>query len=263
MSSLFSLFDILTIFYLFRSVQLGLKIWREWPQLRIEPFTPHKKHLAEQASYFIAVPVGVLAHEVGHVLAVWASGGQVAEFHYRAFWGYVVPIGSFTPAQSWFISIAGTLASLAFGVFIWLIFRRATSSTLRYFGVRAFRFQVYFSLVYYPLFTLFGFDGDWKTIYDFSATPLLSAATAILHAGTLLLFWRGDRTGWFEAPSYEKYWNSRDASNRWLWPRRHPRKMLSCRSNTSTACAAVAPSTKPVIISRGLWQTIPIRPLGI
>jgi hypothetical protein len=203
MSSFFTLFDILAIFYIFRSVQLGLKIWREWSQLRIEPFTPHKKHLAEQASYFIAVPIGVLAHEIGHVLAVWAAGGQVAEFHYRAFWGYVVPIGSFTPAQNWFIAIAGTLASLAFGILIWLIFRRMDSSTLRYFGVRAFRFQVYFSLVYYPLFTLLGFDGDWKTIYDFSATPWLSTVTAVLHATTLLLFWRGDRAGWFEAPSHE------------------------------------------------------------
>jgi tetratricopeptide (TPR) repeat protein len=203
MSSIFSLFDILTIIYLFRSVQLGLKVWREWAQIRIEPFTAAKKHLADQASYFIAVPIGVLAHEFGHVLAVWASGGQVAEFHYRAFWGYVVPIGSFTAAQSWFIAIAGTLASLLFGLLVWLFFRRASSSTLRYFGLRAFRFQVYFSLIYYPLFTLIGFDGDWRTIYDFTATPILSLSTAVIHAGFLLLFWRGDRSGWFEAPSHE------------------------------------------------------------
>jgi len=203
MSSIFSLFDILAIIYLFRSVQLGLKIWREWAQIKVEPFTSHKKHLADQASYFIAVPIGVLFHELGHVLAVWASGGQVAEFHYRAFWGYVVPIGSFTAAQNWFIAIAGTLASLAFGLLVWLLLRRASSSTLRYFGLRAFRFQVYFSLIYYPLFTLIGFDGDWRTIYDFIATPVLSLSTAVFHAGFLFLFWRGDRSGWFEAPSHE------------------------------------------------------------
>ena len=203
MSSIFSLFDILTIIYLFRSVQLGIKVWREWAQIRVEPFTSAKKHLADQASYFIAVPIGVLAHEFGHVLAVWAAGGQVAEFHYRAFWGYVVPIGSFTAAQSWFIAIAGTLASLLFGLLVWLFFRRASSSTLRYFGLRAFRFQVYFSLIYYPLFTLMGFDGDWRTIYNFTATPILSLTTAVIHAGFLLLFWRGDRSGWFEAPSHE------------------------------------------------------------
>lgn len=203
MSSIFSLFDILAIIYLFRSVQLGLKIWREWAQIKAEPFTSSKKNLADQASYFIAVPIGVLAHELGHAVAVWTAGGQVSEFHYRGFWGYVVPIGSFTAPQNWFIATAGTAASLAFGLIVWLIFRRAHSSTLRYFGVRAFRFQVYFSLIYYPLFTLIGFDGDWRTIYDFGATPILSVTTAVLHAGILLLFWRGDRTGWFEAPSHE------------------------------------------------------------
>jgi tetratricopeptide (TPR) repeat protein len=203
MSSVFSLFDILAILYIFRSVQLGLQIWREWVGIRQEPFTAHKKQMANQASYFIAVPIGVLVHEVSHALAVWAAGGQVVEFHYRAFWGYVVPQGDFTSTQTWFIAIAGTLGSLIFGLAIWLIFRRAPSQTLRYFGLRAFRFQVYFSLIYYPLFTLIGFDGDWKTIYDFSATPLLSAGTAVLHLGTLFLFWRGDRSGWFEEPSHK------------------------------------------------------------
>ncbi len=205
MSALFGLFDILAIIYLFRSVQLGLKIWRDWAQIKIEPLTPSKKQLAEQSSYFIAVPIGVLAHEIGHVLAVWAAGGQIADggFQYRGFWGYVVPAGNFTAAQNWFIAIAGTLASLAFGLFVWLLFRRASSSTLRYFGLRAFRFQVYFSLIYYPIFTLLGFDGDWRTIYDFSATLILSLATAVLHVGTLFLFWRGDRMGWFEEPSHQ------------------------------------------------------------
>ena len=101
------------------------------------------------------------------------------------------------------LAVAGTLASLTFGLLVWFFFRRAPSSTLRYFGLRAFRFQVYFSLIYYPLFTLLGFDGDWRTIYDFAATPVLSMGTAVMHTGILLLFWRGDRSGWFEAPSHE------------------------------------------------------------
>lgn len=198
-----SLFDLLALLYLFRSVQLGVTIWRERQAVAQDPLTPHKKHLAEQASFFIAVPIGVLIHEFGHAVAVWLAGGQVASFNYRVFWGYVVPVGTFTPAQEWFIAIAGTIGSLLFGLAIWLLLRNASSAALRYFGLRAFRFQVYFSLLYYPVFTLLGFVGDWRTIYDFGATPLLSAATAVAHAGTLLLFWYGERIGWFEAPSHE------------------------------------------------------------
>ena len=202
MSSIFSLFDILSILYILRSVQLGTVIWREWSDFTSEPLTPRKKSLAEQASFFIAVPVGVLIHEFAHMLAVWATGGTVAEFKYRGFYGYVVPQGTFTAEQLWLIAVAGTMGSLLFGVGTWLLLRNASSSSIRYFGLRVVRFQVYFSLIYYPLFTLFGFDGDWRTIYDFGSTPLLSAATAVTHAAILLLFWRGDRLGWFEAPAF-------------------------------------------------------------
>ncbi|MCA9934015.1 MAG: M50 family metallopeptidase, partial [Anaerolineales bacterium] len=157
----------------------------------------------EQASFFIAVPVGVFFHELSHALAVWAFGGQVAEFGYRAFWGYVVPSGTFTPTQDWFISLAGTLGSLLFGLTVWLIFRQSRQPALRYFGLRAFRFQTFFSLIYYPAFTLLGFEGDWATIYNFSATPLWSGVTAVFHLILLFLFWQGDRRGWFEMVAHQ------------------------------------------------------------
>jgi len=202
MSAILSLFNIISIFYVFRSLQLSATIWREWQTLQLPPLTHHQKQLAEQASFFIAVPVGVFFHEFSHALATWASGGQVAQFAYRVFWGFIVPQGSFTPTQDWFISLAGTLGSLLFGLAIWLIFRHSAKPALRYFGLRAFRFQTYFSLIYYPVFTLLGFEGDWATIYNFSATPLWSGVTAVFHLLLLFLFWQGDRRGWFEMIAY-------------------------------------------------------------
>lgn len=200
--AIFGLFNLISLLYILRSVQLTAVIWREWQTFRQPPLTPRQKHLAEQASFFIAVPVGVLLHELGHALAVWGFGGQVVEFGYRAFWGYVVPRGSFTITQDWFISLAGTMASLLFGLGVWLGFRSSSSPALRYFGLRAFRFQTFFSLIYYPVFTLLGFEGDWKTIYDFGATPVWSGVTAVTHLALLILFWQGDRRGWFEMPAY-------------------------------------------------------------
>ena len=202
MSSIFSLFNILALFYVFRTAQISITVFREWTQIKSEPLTAHKKSLANQASFFIAVPISVFVHEAAHALAIIASGGQVAEFGYRVFWGYVVPQGSFTAAQTWIIAIAGTLGSLLTGMLFWLLTRNAQSSTIRYFGLRAARFQIYFSLIYYPVFTLLGFDGDWRTIYNFSSTPLLSGVTAAVHIVILFLFWRFDRQGWFEAPAF-------------------------------------------------------------
>lgn len=203
MSNIFGLFNIFSLIYIFRSLQLLATIGREWSSVMQNPLSHRKKWLAEQASFFIAVPVGVFLHEFGHVLAVWASGGQVIEFGYRVFWGYVVPQGSFTPAQGWLISLAGTLGSLVFGAGVWLLLKGNRRSALSYFGLRALRFQVYFSTIYYPVFTLLGFEGDWRTIYDFGATPILSGLTIPFHVGLMLLFWWGDRTGWFERTSHE------------------------------------------------------------
>ncbi|RMG98989.1 MAG: hypothetical protein D6706_06180 [Chloroflexi bacterium] len=202
MPAVLGLFNIFALIYVFRSVQLTAVIWREWQTLNQEPLTTRKKQLAEQASFFIAVPVGVFLHEMGHAIATWLFGGRVIEFGYRVFWGYVIPAGTFTPSQDWFISLAGTIGSLLYGLALWLLLRRARTTFLRYFGLRAFRFQVYFSLIYYPIFTLLLSIGDWRTIYNFSATPLLSSLTIPLHALLLGLFWWGDRIGWFEMPVF-------------------------------------------------------------
>lgn len=194
--------NLLSLFYAYRAMQLAIQIFRQRTQLLASPLTRYKKQIAEQASFFIAVPPGVLIHELGHAVAVWLFGGQVVEFAYRVFWGYVLPDRVFPAPQEWFVSVAGTLGSLLFGLVLWLGLRRHSAASVRYFARRAFRFQVYFSLIYYPLFTLVLPIGDWRTIYDFSATPILSGATAVFHAGLLLLFWYADRIGWFEAPSH-------------------------------------------------------------
>ncbi len=203
MSLLTIVFNLLALLYIGRAVQLAIQIVRRWNELRQEPLTGAKQQLAEQAAFFVAVPPAVLVHELAHAVAVWLFGGQVVEFGYRVFWGYVVPRGVFTPAQSWIIAVAGTLGSLAFGAAIWLWLRRNPSRTLQYFGLRAFRFQIYFSLLYYPVFSLFLPIGDWRTIYNFAATPLLSGIALAAHAALLLWFWRADRAGGFEMAAFD------------------------------------------------------------
>lgn len=206
LASLFTLPNLFTLFsllYIYQALQLGARIVKEWPLFRAEPLSPDKQNVAEQASFFIAVPPGVFIHELCHALAIWLFGGQVVKFGYWFFWGYVIPLGNFTLAQDWFISLAGTLGSLLFGLLLWLSLRHHPSTTLRYFALRAFRFQVHFSLIYYPLFTLFLPFGDWITIYNFAATPILSSLTAVSHLILLLLFLYADRNGWFEMPSFK------------------------------------------------------------
>lgn len=203
MSGIDVVFNVFSLFMAVRSLQLTAVIWRTWSSLIAAPFTHYKQGIADQASFFVAVPIAVFLHELSHALAIWGFGQQVLGFHYRVFWGYVEHLDTGVPGQQWFISLAGTVGSLLFGVGVWLLWRYNPSATLRYFALRTFRFQMYFSLIYYPVFTLLGFEGDWRTIYNFSATPVLSGITAVLHAALLLFFWQSDRTGWFEMPAHD------------------------------------------------------------
>jgi len=60
--------------------------------------------IALAAAYLACITV----HECGHALAVWACGGQVAQFALFAWPPHVTPAGSFTAAQLSFVSLAGS-----------------------------------------------------------------------------------------------------------------------------------------------------------
>lgn len=199
---IFSIFNLLYIGYVFRGAQIFLRIVREWSQLKQAPLTRDKKNLAGQASFFIAAPPSVLVHELFHALTIWFFGGQVVDFGFTFYGGYVVPDRFFPPQQQWLISIAGTVGSLLFGVFVWFVLRQNDSRTFRFFGLRTLRTMLIISLIFYPLLLIGGF-GDWATIYDFSATPILSGATAVAHIFILALFYRAEKRGWFEMAGFE------------------------------------------------------------
>ncbi|MGD2048117.1 MAG: hypothetical protein PVH03_01410 [Chloroflexota bacterium] len=202
-----TVFNLLSLIYLFWGLQIARQIWGGRRGWQGGAFTQNEKRMAEQASFFLAVPVGVFFHELAHALSIWLFGGGVAEFGYRVFWGFVRPTADsvFSPQQNWFIALAGTLGSLAFGFILWFALRNHPLPALRYFGLRAFRYQIFFSLVYYPIFTVIGFYGDWRVIYDdfrFDTTPILSGLTLAVHIALLGWFFYANRIGWFEMPTF-------------------------------------------------------------
>ena len=196
------IFTVISLAYFVRGVGIAREGWRRRDELGQEPLSSWKKEWAERAAFYVAVPPGVFIHELGHAAAVWLFGGRVVEFGYGFYWGYVRPAGSFSAAENWTISIAGTLGTLLYAVILWLILRRQQASPWRYTGLRTLRFHMYYALIYYPLFTLITFIGDWRTIYSFDATPMLSGATLAIHVTTLAAFWWTDRQGWYEMPTF-------------------------------------------------------------
>ena len=197
------LFTILSALQVYRGVQRVAVVRKRWNQWVAEPLQPWKRRIGEDIAFYIGVPIGVFIHELGHAIAVWMFGGRVLEFGFFFFWGFVLPDRVFPDVQEWIVSAAGTWGSLLFALIVAVAFWNHSSSAVRFAARRTARFQVYFALIYYPLFTAAFQFGDWRTIYDFDATPVHSGITAVVHAGLLLMFWYFDRTGRFDVPTFE------------------------------------------------------------
>ena len=196
------MFIVISLLNVYYAIRIGGNIRQRWADFQREPLLMWQKQLIDRAAFFLGIPLGVIIHELAHAVAIWFFGGRVVDAGYGFYWGYVVPDRLFSPSQEWFISIAGTIGSLAYGIAVWLLLRRIRRSSYQYFGLRVLRVHLIYSLIFYPVFTLVTFIGDWRTIYDFNATPLLSGITLVVHVGALGLFFWADRQGMFEMPGF-------------------------------------------------------------
>ena len=147
-----------------------------------------------------------MLHEIGHSLATWQVGGEVAVFRWYLFSGYIIPAGNFSPLQDWWISFAGNLVSILLGILaiplMFRIRRRIVGEVLYKFAIA----QSIYALVYYPLWSAYYRSGDWAVIYGNYSQPfiLLLLATHIallwklwqMYNSQTLLQWRLDPQSW-------------------------------------------------------------------
>lgn len=196
------LFYGLSLLQAYYAVQLAGRIRQDWKGFRQPPLTRQKMHLVERAAFLLAIPPSVVVHEFFHAIPIWQFGGRVVSCGYGFYWGYVQPDRFFPATEQWIISLGGTVGSLLFAAVLFGLLYRNQSPTLRYFGRQSLRTLLFYSLIYYPIFTALTFIGDWRIIYDFGATSVLSGGTAVVHAALLLLFWQANRRGWFEMVGY-------------------------------------------------------------
>ena len=164
---------------------------RRWRTFWDRDFTGEDRRLASQAAVFVVPPLVVLIHELGHVAAAWLVGGRVLGFHYGLIEGSVTVAGGLSLAESWWVAVAGNLAGGLLGLAL------AVAGTagarlprpLRHVLILGGLLEVGFHLVLYPLLSLSAGFGDWRVIYDFSATPGLSTVSAAAHAAALTATW--------------------------------------------------------------------------
>ena len=185
--------------YTLNSLRVLARLFRSWGAFWDGQVTPRDRALANELAFFVLIPLGVFLHEAGHTVATWQVGGQVVEFQWRVFWGYIRPAGEFTPAQYWWIALSGNLVSILLGLLPIPLLLRAPE---RIWGELLYAFikhQLFYSLIWYPAISFLGFGGDWLAIYDFSVAPY-AQVTLSVHVLLLYSLWRLDKSdravGW-------------------------------------------------------------------
>lgn len=188
----FGPFAILSLFYVVIGVRFVFQLVRVWRPTFDHRFTQTDRHMVDQAAFFLLVPISVALHELGHAVAVWSLGGEVTDFGFFVFAGYVSYRAPFTEAEQVLVAAAGAavnvvlcLAAMGFVLLKRPPLRAALNELLIQFaflsGANA--------LIFYPLLDFAtGLNGDWTQIY-FGDERGLSAVILAIHVGVLALGW--------------------------------------------------------------------------
>lgn len=178
------------------SIRTLYTLIRNWRETFDQDFTPSDRARLSEAAFFILLPLSVIFHELGHAVTVIGFGAHVTGYGWYFFYGFVDYSGFLTNAQVFWIALSGNIVSVMLGVIAIAIpvfwpRRPPVNYLLFIFGV----ISIANSLIFYPALDLVAqFGGDWSQIYS-GKTPMLSDATAVVHAGILIaafVIWRSD-----------------------------------------------------------------------
>lgn len=177
------------MFYAVLGVRFAMQFWPARKAIFDDRITHHDRSMIAQAAFFFLLPLSVLLHEFGHALAIWLFGGEVVDFGFYFFAGFVSynPTG-FSDTQQMLVAFAGTLMNIALiALAMGIVFfknpplRPAYNELLLQFSV----ISGLNALIVYPaLDYASGLSGDWTQMYDGGA-PWLTAVIVATQAGVI------------------------------------------------------------------------------
>jgi hypothetical protein len=164
-----------------------------------EPMTSEGRGRILRLVIFALLPLSIIFHELGHAVAVWATGREVLDFGFFFIYGFVSYNGAgLSPLQQGMIALAGPLVSIVLGLAaVGVGWFKPTRTSINYMLLVFGALELANILVFYPVVDALGGagdGGDWRQIYA-TDTPALSIAVAVLHVAILggaLVAWRSD-----------------------------------------------------------------------
>jgi hypothetical protein len=188
-------FGLLSLFYVVIGIRFLYQFIPRRKAIFDNNFTPYDRSMLGQAAFFIGWPISVVLHELGHAIAIWAIGGQVLDFGFYFFSGYVSwdPRG-FSDVQQTLVAFAGTFVNLLLIVIALAVvflkkppLRAPWNELLLQFvfisGINAF--------IIYPILDLgLNISGDWSQMYR-SGVPWFTAIIVVIQVAVIAAGWWG------------------------------------------------------------------------
>ncbi|MBX3071802.1 MAG: hypothetical protein KF883_14950 [Thermomicrobiales bacterium] len=194
-------FGLISLFYAALGVRFAVQFWPKRKEVFDNNLTHQDRALLTQAAFFFLLPVSVMLHELGHAIAIWSFGGEVVDFGFYFFAGFVSydPRG-FSDVQQMLVAFAGTFVNILLIVIAMAIVMLKTPPLKPAWNELLLQFSAISglnALVFYPLLDLAtGMSGDWSQMYDGGVPWLTGIIVAVQFGGIALSYWllRNPRT---------------------------------------------------------------------
>lgn len=137
----------------------------KWKSIWDDELSGEDRRLLLRMVMFLALPVVVLIHETGHLLAALQVGAKVYEFHYGPLTGFVKVSTDRSPEEMLWIALAGSLAQIILGFISLSLAAILRKPPLVAFLVYLGLFSIGDTVVFYAALSLASYYGDWQQIY--------------------------------------------------------------------------------------------------
>ena len=151
----------------------------KWQSIWDANLSQEDRRLIMRMVIFLALPVIVLIHELGHLLAAVYCGAQVLDFHYGPVAGHVTVDAHLAADKLLYIAVAGNLAQVLVGAVALSLSTIVRSAPLVTFLVYLGLFSIGDTVIFYAALSLASIYGDWIQIYQSPCTSLVYAVGAI------------------------------------------------------------------------------------
>ncbi len=178
--------DLLSLLYIAVALYTLWQLPSRWRSLVDAEYTDDDRNLASRIGFLLLTPLGVLIHELAHMLAAGLLGGRDISLSYRVYWGYVQYRGQVGPTAEWVIASAGPAASLVLGLAVGYTALRLRQPW-RDIGMSFAHATLLLDLILYPGMSLVDGVGDFRWIYS-ARTPTLSIVAGVVHAAGLIAY---------------------------------------------------------------------------